>query len=432
MLAVDVSAARHRPSSRRWTAATALAVVPVFAAAAALGLGSGPRLWAIAGFVTLCLFALPGASGRLRGAWPGWAAMWALAAVPIVVGLAAIVALGGGSGPTIPPVLRTFAFDRDARIPLDPSSGCLSSFPEATLLTEGSHPSVEEDGAFVWYEALASDGRMQVYRLEFGEGSSRCWTCDEPGQNRWPAANPSGVGLVFVTDRHAGRDVHAVETRLWKDRPPASGRLTSAGTWDTAPLYRPDGRGLVWSSQSGGRIAVRAASLVSGHGGLVLGTARTLVAGGLAWVAPLAWAPDARTLVVGRAASPGVQGAEGIDPATGERIELGWVAGAASVSFTRDGREMALLRSDAPPRVPAELGFLLSRLPSEDAQPGGTSLWLGPTGEELVRAELGRWAQGGALSGIAWLPDGRSLVVAERREGVSRLLHAKRDCPPAS
>ena len=175
-----------------------------------------------------------------------------------------------------------------------------------------------------------------------------------------------------------------------------------------------------------------ARTLHAGHVGLILGSSRTLVAGGTAWVGPLAWAPDARSLVYGRGIGPGVVQAILLDPGLGTERTLGPVTGLDAVSFSRDGQVMAVVRSESEAPGPASLGFLLARVAiGAEEIPGPAHLALGTPRGELVRVDLDELAAAGPPVGVSLAPNGRSLVLSQWIGDRSRLLYAARDCEPA-
>lgn len=436
-------------SSRVLLAVSGAGIAPPCGAAAWLGLGPEfPSFW----FPFLSPFLSPGSVfwwglgsawcasfgvlallGLLRGGVARWLAFHLVVGAGVTVGAAAYHASSAGSGATIPPVIQTVAFNVDATVPLDPELVCEPSLHDSRVLVEhGSHPSFDGDQRAVWYEAPGPEGRIQIHRISLGDGDRVCWTCGEPGNNRRPSRNPKGQGLFFETDRHGAWDVHAISTELHKGAQPVSKRLTEAGSLDRFGLYDPTGKGLIWSHSGSGRFSIQVASLVTGHGGLILGSSRTLVAGGTAWVGPLAWAPDGRSLVYGLGIGPGVVQATLLDPGLGTERPLGPVTGPGSVSFSRDGQVMAVVQSEAAVPGPASLGFLLARIAVDaEERPGPAFLALGSPRGELVRVDLGELAAAGPPVGVSLAPKGRSLVLSQWVGDRSRLLYAARDCAAA-
>ncbi len=421
--------ALRQPSSFQPLRALAgAAVVPACAAAAWLGLGSGAIFWGVVAVGSALVLGLLSGFGVPRGSGARLVALHAATGVVVALIAGALHAAAGGAGNVVPAVLQTVAFDVDAAVPLDPLPACGDELQAPTRLGIGANPRIDFEGRYVWYDAPGPEARRQIHRLPLEGGEPLCWTCGEPGHNRRPALNPRGPGLLFETDRDGSPAIHAMETRLRGERPRPSRRLTPGGGRSAAPRYEPTGRGLVWSHMASGRVSVEVASIVSGHGGLILGLARPVYAGGTAWVAPLAWAPDGRSLVVGRGSRPGPLQAAWIDPATGAERGLGMVPGLGAVDFSRDGRTLAMLRDDPTTGTAAPLGFLLARLPLGPVRSGTAStLWMGDPEGELAAVSLGELA-GRRLVGLAVDPSAQGLVLAER-DGDDDLLHrAHRRC----
>jgi hypothetical protein len=246
--------------------------------------------------------------------------------------------------------------------------------------------------------------------------------------------------VLFDTDRFASWRSPA-ETEVMV----ASGRGTDAPrhpahriTYSPGPdahaIYDPSGSGLVWTHGGEGRFEVRRASILSGHGGLLLSQPLVLFRGRSAWVAPLAWSPDARTLVAGfgqpLAPLAGVQ----LDPASGERRRIpgGLVAG--SVSFSADGRVMAVASTrerGAARLLPGALGNVVARWPTHAGVGAeGTRVALGETGPAQVELELGDAASWGVPTGISLLPDASGFVLGQRNEAGERIVRVDLDCAP--
>jgi hypothetical protein len=413
-------------------------------AAVALRLGPPAWLWLALSVATLVL-ALWRAS-RTSAPAPG-AAGWIASALgtPLLAALVvvAVAAVHGSLAPAAPEpdaMLRAASFDIDSRVPLRAPRRCSPRAAALVTLTErGAAPRLARDGATVWFEARADDGRFQVYRLAPG-GAPVCWTCGEPGNNRRPAPHPTGSGVLFDTDRFASwRSPAETELMLARSgdgdapRHPARRVTWSPGPDDHA-LYDPSGTGLVWSHGGEGRFAVLRASLMSGHGGLLLSRPLTLFAGGSAWVAPIAWSPDARTLVAGFGQPLAPLAGVRLDPASGERrrLEGGVVAG--SVSFSADGAVTALASTrgrGAARLLPGVLGNLVARWPGRgDARAEGTRVSLGPTDGEWAPVELGDAARWGAPTGLALLPDASGFVLGQRGAAGERIVRVLLDCAP--
>jgi hypothetical protein len=424
-------------------ASAGLVALPALGAAAAR---FGPPAWLwLALAAALPLLALWRAS-RASGPAPGPFGVAAAALGALAGGGLAVVVIGAGFGllapgsPAPEPGLRAAAWDIDSRVALAAPQRCAPRAAAVAPIAErGAAPRLDADGS-VWLEARAADGRFQVHRID-RDGALRCWTCAEPGNNRRPAPHPSGRTLLFDSDRFASwRRPNDSELMLasarGEDGPRhPSRRLTYAPGPDDHALHDPSGSGVVWARGGGGRFEVVRASIQSGHGGLLLSTPLVLFSGRSAWVAPLAWAPDARTLVAGFGQPLAPLAGQRYDPATGQRL---WLAGglfAGSVSFSADGSVMALAAtqgSGAARLVPAALGNLLARWPARDGVAAeGTRVLLGDTRGELDEVALGEVAGWGAPTGIALLPDARGFVLGQRGPRGERILRVELDCDDA-
>jgi hypothetical protein len=424
-------------------ASAGLAALPALAAAA---LRLGPPAWC---WLALAAAALAFGLWRASRATEPAAGLGARVAVALAAPLGAalvVVALTVAHGWLAPPspepdaAVRAAALDIDSRVPLRAPRTCGGTPARiVTLLERGAAPRLDADGATVWFEARAEDGRFQVHRLAPG-ASPVCWTCREPGDNRRPAPHPTGASVLFDTDRFASwrspadTDVMVVSGRGESGPRHPSRRLTRSPGPDDHPLYDPSGSGLVWAHGGDGRFEVMRASILSGHGGLVLSAPIPLFRGRSRWAAPLAWSPDARTLVAGFGQPLAPLAGVRLDPASGERSRLpgGLVAGAAS--FSADGRTMALASTEARGAarlLPDTLGNLVARWPGGDGARGeGTRVELGPTGGERVAVELGEAARWGAPTGIALLPDASAFVLGQRGDDGERIIRVDLDCAP--
>jgi hypothetical protein len=390
-----------------------------------------------------------------RAAGPGGGALRQLAAAAGALAggaLASLVAAGAlaalaARGPDAAAAHERarYVYDVDAKVPLAPAPDCAPARASSEVLAAGASPALTEGGAVVWFDAPGPEGRRQIHRLDRRTGAARCWTCGEPGNSRRPRATPNGASLVFETDRHATAfspanwELHLVSAR--GEAPRGSRRLTFDAAPDAFGFVDPGGRMLVWSSGAGGRYAVAAAALRSGHGGIVLGAPAPVVAGGAAWVAPLAWSPDARALVVVRGDPLGLDEAFAVDLATGREEKLGFGgARVAAASFSADGATLALATTRpaaAPSALPSALGFAVARVAAlsaeETARRRGTGVRIGPPfADELPAVELGELASFGYPTGIALEPDARAFVIGQRRAGEAgieeRLVRVELDC----
>lgn len=355
----------------------------------------------------------------------GLAAAGAVAAV-LVAGAWAAAAHRGVPEPS--ERWSALVYDMDAAVPTRPLPPCERRAEAVRVLLErGAHPSLSPDGRFVWFDAAAEAGRRQIHRLERATGEVRCWTCGEPGHNVRPHAGDSGLAVVFETDRGASwlhpddTDVHLIGTGA----PGPSRRLTFSRAADERPLLGPGSRVLIWSRRAGGAYEVVASAIRTGHGGLLLGNVGVLAGGGAAWAAPLGWSPDGRTLIVGTGNPFAPVAAFALDPATGETRPLG-EGFAPHASFLADGAWVALATTTGghwAGALPDGLGFVLGPWARSRARTRpllrGTELRIGPPDDAdalapvELPAELTAW---GAPTGVALAPDGRSLVLGQRRE----------------
>lgn len=447
----------HRWSlARAWPA---LAVAPPFVAAAWLGLAPGPIALPVAGVVVLVL-ALRWA-GRVkrqgllfeRGPGPlslalrslAWLVVWATVGVGLVLVLAAAFALRGAGAPPVPPERADAIYELDAQVSTRPLPACGPGIRASRVLLErGAHPRLTPEGAYLWFDAATDDGRRQVHRMDRTTGEVVCWTCDEAGNNEWPAPSEGSRGVAFETDRHVtfreplNREIHLAGGL--GDRPNApSVRLTLAPAADRRPVLGPGGQLLVWSRFEGGRCELVGAAIRSGHGGVLLGEPTRLAASGLSCVMPMAWSPDARSLLYARGNPFGPGTAVLLDPATGAERPLDAAAAPVGAGASADGGLVAVATTEAAgvlAELPPWLGFVLwpaaTALHADRADVAGTGLRGGEplaSIDPLALGEVGAW---GAPTGVTVAPDGTRLVLGQRRvtpRGVEeRLLEIERDC----
>jgi hypothetical protein len=421
-------------------------------AAVLLWLGLAPDPLVVAGLVTAVVVLALAAAARAIGP-AGGVGRWLLRATacivigaPLLLAIAAASAALRGAGPSAPtPRFSTAVYDMDAAVATRPLPVC-GPRPRAVrvLLDRGAHPSLSPDGSVVWFDAAVPEegGRRQIHRLTRAENTVECWTCGEPGNNVRPAAGDTGVSLVFETDRTRSwlhpddTDVHLLGAR----HPGSSRRLTLSHGPDSHPLLAPGSRIVSWSRRERGRWQVVAASMQSGHGGLLLGATGVLASGGAAWLAPLAWSPDGRVLVVGRGNPFAPLTGLAIDPATGAATPLG--DDLAGASFVADGGWLAIATTHAghpSGALPDFLGFALGSW--ADAVSRRETFWLGsgvksgpaanPSAASPIDLpeDVERW---GAPTGLALEPDGGGLVLGQRRApsegGDERLLEIAFEC----
>jgi hypothetical protein len=442
------SAEAERGAHLARAASVGLAALP---AAAAAWLGLQPHPAASLTVVVVALAIRLGFAMRASGPGGGWLRQLAAGAGALGAGAvltlaaAALLALLGGPPRATPDALASYVYGVDASVPLGPDPGCSPTVAAQQVIGSGASPAVGDGGRVVWFEGAGPDGRRQIHRLDRESGAARCWTCAEPGNNRRPKLSANGASIVFETDRYRGPfepvnvELHAFPARA--DAPRGSRRLTFDLGPDGFGSLDPGGRALVWSSGRGGRYAVAHAALRSGHGGILLDAPRALVPGGAAWVAPLAWSPDARTLVVLRGDPLGVQETFALDPATGHVTPLSQPrARVVAASFSADGTTLAVATTRpaaAAAALPEWLGFLVARLATlggvEATRFRGTGVRIGPDAAALAEVPLGEVARFGHPTGIALEPDARAFVLGQRRataEGAEeRLLRIELSCP---
>ena len=405
-----------------------------------LGFAPGPLPWLGACIVVLGLAlwrgarAIGPAGGLLRQALgaTAWVALGAVAA--LVIGTVVAAARGAGVSPPAPR-LATSVYDLDAAVVTQPLPSC-APVPRAveTLLDTGARPSLSPDGRIVWFDApvAAEGGRRQIHRLDRETGAVECWTCGEPGNNVRPDAGDSGLALVFESDREADW-LSPDDTEIFllgTARRAPSRRLTFRAGPDEWPRLGPSSRLVVWSRRDGGRYEVASAALRSGHGGILLGNVGVLATGGSEWIAPLGWAPDARTMVLGRGNPFAPLRGLAVDPATGSVTALGDDL-APAAAFGADGGWLAVPTAQGghwAGALPRSLGFALAPWARSRSRAHpllhGSGIRSGPTSDPTAAraltlpAALASW---GAPTGLALAPDGRALVLGQRREASGRI-----------
>jgi len=434
------------------TAASAGWAAPPAAAAVLLGFAPGAWAYAIACLAALgvALFAGARAIGPSGGVarWLARALVALGLGVPATLALGALAAAAHGVGvPPLPERFRDFVLDVDASVPTRPLPAC-EDVParDEVLLERGAHPSLSPDGALLWFDAPADadHGRRQIHRLERASGEIDCWSCGEPGNNTRPAAGDAS--LVFETDRDAGwrhpgdRDVQLAATRATGARPP-SRQLTFSPDPDVRPLLGPGSRMVAWSRREAGRYQVVAASIRSGHGGVLLGEPGVLFEGGAEWVAPLAWSADGRTLVIARGNPFAPLAALALDPATGAVATLAADA-APGAAFDGDGGWLALATARGghwAGALPSALGFALApwaealsgraELRSTSGVRAGPAATSAAVGALHLPEPLAQW---GEPTGIAVEPDGSGFVLGQRSaDGAERLVQVSLSCRPS-
>lgn len=398
--------------------------------AAWLGIGPPAAPWIAAALAIVAVGMVFGA--RRRDARPGPARRAVGVGLGLAVSCLAVVAVSAlfaalGPGPPPPSEQRAAAvYDLDARVVTRPLPRCEPRAERVeTLLERGAHPRLDAAGEYLWFDAVAADGRRQVHRLERASDQVVCWTCEEPGNNLRPA--PGGArSLVFDSDRdRTARQPTNTELYLVKGSGDAPKRAARRITFHPGPddhaLFQPSGV-VVWSRGIQGRHHVVSASLRSGHGGVLLGSPGIVWSGGARWTIPLAWSPDARTLAVAEGQPWKPLRATFLDPATDVRRELhAAVPPGSAVAFSADGGWMLVattLPGGARAWLPGWLGFLLARVADPgDATPrfSGSGVLGGESAGELAAIELGELAEWGEPTGVAAELDGKGFVLGQRR-----------------
>jgi hypothetical protein len=296
------------------------------------------------------------------------------------------------------------------------------------IADSGARPRWSATGEAIWYDAPGPDGRRQIHRRLVASGETACWTCGEPGNNLRPDPAPDGGVIVFDSDRDADWR-QPWNTELYRARATGSEpeavarRLTFDPGPDEGALFGPSPAVVVWSRGEGGRYVVASASISQGHGGVRLREPGVLFAGGARWTAPLAWSPDARSLIVARGNPYRTVDAVRIDLATSEETVIARsVSGLAGAGFSADGGWLGVTstqRSRSAGALPGWLGFATGRFATRESVGEvlfrGTSLWTGPASGPLAPVELGEVGEWGEPTGVALSPDGDALVLGQRR-----------------
>lgn len=400
--------------------------------AAVLHLRPAPG-WLLAGVVAAVGLSVTLAVGRHGPAGIGRVLASSAAAVVggtlVVLLIAGLFAAAGATDPVYDERRAIAIYDLDAAVATRPLRACSNEPVAVEVLTgAGAHPRVGPEGRLVWFDAVGPDGRRQIHRLDLATRVPVCWTCGEPGNNVRPAPGNRASGLAFDTDRHAtfwdptNTEIHLVRAH-GEAPPPPSRRLTYTPGPDDHAILAHASALLIWSRFADGSYRVVSAPIRSAHGGLQLGGETLLAAGGARWTAPLAWSPDARSLVVMRGNPFRPLPAVSIDfAADRRRVLLADAAGGGAVSFSDDGGRVVVAgarRTRVAGLLPSALGFVLGPLAVRaDARADlfrGTSLHVGESGGDLAELALGEVADWGEPTGVSLLPDGESLVLGQRR-----------------
>ena len=354
-----------------------------------------------------------------------------LAALGLAGASAALFAVAPEPSPRFAAVLDAI----DAEVVTRPLPVC-SAEPRAVavLLDRGARPALSPDGAQLWFDAdsAADGGRRQIHRLDRATGEVVCSTCGDLGNNTHPSISPSGVSVVFQSDRHAtwrhpdDTDLYLAATQR-AENPDHGRRLSFTVGPDEAPVFGPGPMMVTWSRRLAGRYDVVAASIRSGHGGLLLGTAGVLAKGGAEWIAPVAWSADARTLLVARGNPFAPLALEAVDPRSYATQTLATDAAPAG-SFDGDGGWLGFATTRPlrwPGVLPRALGFALAPFaaPLRAHEPMYRDTGIRSAASEqpvnaaaiALAADVASW---GEPTGLAIEPDGSGFVLGQRsRDG---------------
>ena len=394
----------------------------------------GSWAWAVTVPTVLAIALLRGSRdpGPGRGAF-GWGVRAIAAAV---LGLLAVLAIAAGfaalGAHPVEPGARfaSTLYSIDAGVVTRPLPEC-GATPLATrvLRPSGAHPTLTSDDRFLFFDAPV-DGRRQIHRLDRSNGDLLCWTCGDPGNNTRPSINSSGVSMVFESDRDATWR-HPDETEIYLagvakrvDVADPGRRLSFLPGPDTNPIFGPGPQMVTWSRREGGRYSAVAASIRSGHGGILLGSVGVLAEGGAQWIAPVAWSADGRALVVVRGNPFAALEGAVVDPVSGATRSLGADVGLGA-GANGDGAWLAwaTTRSHHPAgALPRALGFALAPLAHarETAAPlrnetgvrAGAVAGPGDATALVLPAEIAQW---GEPTGLASASDASAFVIGQRR-----------------
>jgi serine/threonine protein kinase/WD40 repeat protein len=159
--------------------------------------------------------------------------------VPILVAAAAVIGVSGGA------LLLTRAPDRE------PGNLPKPTFTRLTFETRiESWPSLSPDGAELVYVGQSA-GNNDIYIRPIGASTASAvnLTADSPASDTMPSFSPDGRWIAFSSLRENSAGIFVMGRRGESIR-----RLTNVGA---DPAWTPDGREIVYSTESGGDAEVR-------------------------------------------------------------------------------------------------------------------------------------------------------------------------------
>ncbi|MEK7403663.1 MAG: protein kinase [Acidobacteriota bacterium] len=217
-----------------------------------------------------------------------------------------------------------------------------------------------------------------------------------PGRETQPSFSPDGNQVAFAWNGEK-EDNYDIYVRVVGSAA-APLRLTTDPAFDYSPAWSPDGRQIAFVRQQGGRAQIR---LISPLGGPERRLAELEVAA-MAFPKPLlmAWSPDGKWLATSERAPGRPWGIILIAVETGEQRRLTTNSAGAdhSPAFSPNGRYLAYASCPGPVSPSCDL-YLLALAP--DLSPKGRPRRLTSQRTDVL--------------GVAWAPDGQSLVYAASR-----------------
>jgi Tol biopolymer transport system component len=222
-----------------------------------------------------------------------------------------------------------------------------------------------------------------------------------PGQELQPTFSPDGNRIAFVWDGDKQDNLDIYVKQIGSEAPV---RITNDPGADSDPAWSPDGRLIAFCRLIGP--ATRGVFIVPSSGGTERQVAESRQPG-VFWPQPfITWAPDSRSLVISDVDNPNqVVAPTGFTPGslflvsieTGHKRRLTFHPDRAFVdsgpAFSPDGRDLAFVRTNAPPL--------------SDLYVVPLSASLVPTAEPRRLTSWNRFT-----TSPAWMPDGREIIVA--------------------